>query len=140
MKGIIQWVRRARLRDWVWLVRRLVPHVAIVLSGMLIVFFLIDRVNKPISFMTNEFHKVITFILSLLAIGLSARVMAVQRREEWERYRRLKQRQEQAARQTGYGYGYADRPRPGRASAVAPRRAAPVRGRKAAPRYPSRFR
>ena len=49
----------------------------------------------------------------LLAIGLSVRVMAVQRREEWERYRRLKQRQEQAARQTGYGYGYADRPRPG---------------------------
>lgn len=38
---------------------KLLPHVSIVISGMLVVFFCIDRVNTPMGFMTNEFHKVL---------------------------------------------------------------------------------
>ena len=49
----------------------LLTHAAIVISGMLIVFFVIDRLNKSMNFMTNEFHKCITFALALLAIYLA---------------------------------------------------------------------
>lgn len=73
MQSILQWIRRARLKDWLRLLDRILPHVAIVISGMLIVFFLIDRVNKPMAFMTNEFHKRITFALALLCLYLAGR-------------------------------------------------------------------
>lgn len=62
----------------IWCLWKLVPYCAITLSGMLVTFFLIDRVNKPIGFMTNEFHKVITFLLALLSVILSIRTIAAQ--------------------------------------------------------------
>ncbi|MBQ3424076.1 MAG: hypothetical protein IJH38_02620 [Clostridia bacterium] len=83
--------RPTRPGGWLWRLWKLVPYAAMVLSGMLIVFFLIDRVNKPMAFMTNEFHKVITFILALTSITLAIRVAAVQREAERKNYRaRLK--------------------------------------------------
>ena len=48
-------------------------HAAIIISLMLVVFFVIDRVNKPMGFMTNEFHKRITFALALLCLYLAGR-------------------------------------------------------------------
>ena len=100
IQNAVNWVRRARLADWLRLVRRLLPHVAIVISGMLIVFFVIDRVNKPMGFMTNEFHKRITFVLALLAIYFAVQLIALQRRAERAEYkRRLREaQQKQAAR------------------------------------------
>ncbi len=61
---------------------KIIPHVVIVISGMLIVFFCIDRVNKPMGFMTNEFHKIITFVLSIISIGQSIFIIAYQRKKE----------------------------------------------------------
>ena len=85
-------------KGWLWRVRKLLPYGAITLSGMLIVFFLIDRVNKPMAFMSNEFHKVITFILALLSIGMAVRIIALQRGEERKEYRRqLKEYRRQMA-------------------------------------------
>ena len=100
VQNAVNWVRRARLADWLRLVRKLLPHVAIVISGMLIVFFVIDRVNKPMGFMTNEFHKKITFVLALLAIYFAVQLIALQRRAERAEYkRRLREaQQKQAAR------------------------------------------
>ncbi|MBQ8952561.1 MAG: hypothetical protein IJ048_00465 [Clostridia bacterium] len=102
IRNALNWVRRARLADWLRLVKKLLPHVAIVLSGMLIVFFVIDRVNKPMGFMTNEFHKRITFVLALLAIYFAVQLIALQRRAERAEYRRrLREAQRrQAARKT----------------------------------------
>ena len=71
-----------------WLLKA-IPHVSIVLSGMLIVFFFIDRVNKPMAFMTNEFHKIITFILAVMSLGYSVLIIA---------YQRMRERQEHAKR------------------------------------------
>lgn len=88
MKKALDWIKRARLSDWLRLVDRLLPHAAIVISGMLVVFFLIDRVNKPMAFMTNEFHKRIVFVLALMAIYLAARRISAQRRAERDAYRR----------------------------------------------------
>lgn len=88
MRKMIDWVRRAHLSDWLRLLDKLLPHVAIVIAGMLVVFFLIDRVNKPMAFMTNEFHKRITFALALMAIYLAVRRISAQRRAERDAYRR----------------------------------------------------
>lgn len=101
MRGILQRIQDAlQPGRLLWRVRKLLPYVAITLSGMLIVFFLIDRVNKPMAFMANEFHKVITFVLALLSIGLSARVIALQRSQERKDYRRrLREYRQQAASQ-----------------------------------------
>ena len=88
MRSVLNWIKRARLGDWLRLLDRLLPHVAIVLSGMLVVFFLIDRVNKPMAFMTNEFHKRAVFALALMAIYLAARrVSGAYRVEQSETYR-----------------------------------------------------
>lgn len=81
---------------------KIVPHVTIVISGMLIVFFAIDRVNKAMGFMTNEFHRVITFILALLSVGQSIAIIAFQRKRERqiEARRRQEAQKRRAAQQT----------------------------------------
>ena len=100
---VINWIKKAKLKDWIHLIKKLLPHVAIVLAGMLIVFFVIDRVNKPMGFMTNEFHKRITFVLALLSIYFAVQIISVQRRMERAEYRRrLRELQEkQSARKNG---------------------------------------
>ena len=108
MKKIIHWIRRARPADWLKLVKKLLPHAAIVISGMLIVFFVIDRFNKPMGFMTNEFHKQLTFALSILAIYLAVKAIALQRRMERAEYQRRVKAAEERARQAG------NAPRPSR--------------------------
>ncbi len=92
MNRMIKWVRHAGIGDWLHLLDRLLPHVAIILSGMLVVFFLIDRVNKAMAFMTNEFHKRITFALALMCIYLAIRRISAVRRAERAAYRRRKRR------------------------------------------------
>ncbi len=88
MPGFWSRVREAKGADWRRLLDKLLCHAAIVLSGMLAVFFLIDRVNKHMSFMTNEFHKRITFALALMAVYLAVRRIAAARRSERDDYRR----------------------------------------------------
>jgi len=89
MKAILRSIRdAARPGHWLWRVLKLIPYFAITLSGMLVVFFLIDRVNKPMAFMANEFHKVVTFILAVLSIGMAIFIIARQRSEERRDYRK----------------------------------------------------
>ena len=97
-RNAVNWIKRAKLKDWLRLIDKILPHVAIVISGMLVVFFVIDRVNKPIGFMTNEFHKRITFVLALLAVYFSIRVISVQRRIERAEYRRRQRAQAERAK------------------------------------------
>ena len=102
MNRAIKWIKRPKPVDWLRLAIRLLPHAAIVIAGMLIVFFAIDRVNKPMGFMTNEFHKRLTFALALLSIYLAVQSIAAQRRRERADYRkRLREAQQtQRKRQT----------------------------------------
>lgn len=79
---MFRWIQNATFADWRRLIRKLLPHAAIIISGMLVVFFVIDRVNKPMEFMTNEFHKQLTFILSILAIYMAVRIISLQRKTE----------------------------------------------------------
>ena len=102
MNKAVKWIKKAKPADWLALAEKIVPHIAIVLAGMLIVFFVIDRVNKPMGFMTNEFHKRITFVLALLAIYFAVQLIALQRRAERAEYRRRlrETQQKQPARPT----------------------------------------
>lgn len=89
MKELLQSIQRAAKPGTpLWRARKLIPYVAVVCSGMLVVFFLIDRVNKPMAFMSNEFHKVLTFVLALVSVGLAVRVITWQREEERRDYRK----------------------------------------------------
>lgn len=91
MKHMIRWLKKAGPADWAKLILKLLPHAAIILSGVLLVFFAIDRVNKPMGFMTGEFHKVVTAILSVLCVYLAvSKIRSDRARERAEYRRRLK--------------------------------------------------
>lgn len=124
MNRFIRRLRRMTPGDWLRLIDRLIPHIAIIISGMLVVFFLIDRVNKPIGFMTNEFHKRITFALALLAIYLGIRRTAQLRRQARDDYARRARAARQ--RQPAQG-GYAAAPRAPERRYAAPDSPAPRR-------------
>ena len=96
MNKLLKRLREITFEDILRLFVKLLPHIAIVISGMLIVFFVIDRVNKPMGFLTNEFHKTLLFVLSLLSIWMAVQVISLQRRRERAEYaRRVKKAQEQ---------------------------------------------
>ena len=81
-------------------VRKLLPHLCIVAAGMMIVFFCIDRVNTPIGFMANEFHKWLSLLLAVSCIVYSVMTISDQRRRERAQE---KKRRERAAKPTGKG-------------------------------------
>lgn len=60
----------------------LVPHVSIVISGMMIVFFIIDRFNDAMGFMESDVTKVLIFILSISAITTAVLAMVYRTRLE----------------------------------------------------------
>lgn len=129
MKRIIHWIKRARPADWLNLVKKLLPHVMIVISGMLIVFFVIDRFNKPMGFMTNEFHKRLTFVLAILAIYYAVKNIALQRRVERMEYQRRVKAAEERARQAAGAPHPVNRPAQPRPQAQLPRRNPPPQPR-----------
>ena len=129
MKRIICWIKHARPADWLNLVKKLLPHVAIVISGMLIVFFVIDRFNKPMGFMTNEFHKRLTFVLAILAIYYAIKNIALQRRMERIDYQRRVKAAEERACQAGNAPRPVNRPAQPRPQSQPPRRTPPAQPR-----------
>ena len=126
LRHILSWFRSAKPRDYARLAKRALPHAAIVMAGMLIVFFVIDRINKPMGFMTNEFHKRLTFALCLLTIYFAVQITMIQRRAERGEYQRRQRARARADRDTGS----ARSPRPNPARETYERReAAPQRSR-----------
>lgn len=50
------------------LFRRAIPHITLVLSLMTLTFFVIDRVNTGMAFMTSELSKWVFFLLAVFAL------------------------------------------------------------------------
>ena len=69
-------------------VRGILPHLCIIMCGMLLVFFVIDRLNEHQAFLTNEFHKILIFVLSLSCIAVSVMLISTDRRLKREEMRR----------------------------------------------------
>lgn len=64
------------------LLQVVLPHISIILSGMMIVFFVIDRFNSAMGFMTAEGTKILIFILSVVSIAVSCALIIRQRRDD----------------------------------------------------------
>lgn len=78
------------------MLRKLLPHAAIILSFMYFVFYAIDRVNSAMAFINNDITKGLLVILCLIAVVESIMIIRDDRRKT--RLREKKRRQ-QAARQ-----------------------------------------
>jgi hypothetical protein len=63
-------------------IAKLLPHVGIILSGMLIVFFVVDRFNSAMGFFDNDAAKILICALGVVSIANSILLIAHQRRLE----------------------------------------------------------
>lgn len=71
--------------------RKVLPHAAIVLSNMYIVFYLIDRVNSAMSFIDNGITKALLVLLAVVSIANAVFLI----RDERRRVARAAQRRAQ---------------------------------------------
>lgn len=69
------------------MIRKISAHAAIILSGMYVVFFFIDRVNSAMGFINNKITKALLLILCVVSILNAALIIAAQRRLERKRAR-----------------------------------------------------
>jgi hypothetical protein len=76
------------------LIRKLCAHCAIIISGMYIVFYCIDRVNPAMSFIDNDITKMLLVILAALSVLNGIFVIAEERRKLRRRMRRSTRRGE----------------------------------------------
>ena len=63
------------------IVKKILPHICIVLAGIVVIFFVIDRFNQAMTLMSNDMTKGILFALGIVAIVVSGMLIARQRRE-----------------------------------------------------------
>lgn len=73
------------------MLRKLLPHAAIVISAMYFVFFFIDRVNSAMAFINNDITKGLLFALCVISILNSIRLISIDRRTERARQRRKRE-------------------------------------------------
>ena len=76
------------------MLRKLLPHVAIIITMMYFVFYFIDRVNPAMAFINNDITKNLLFALGLIAILESVWLIRSNRAQERRRQQRLQQRLE----------------------------------------------
>ena len=74
------------------MLRKLLPHLAIVMSCMYAVFFGIDRVNSAMAFIENDITKWLLLMLCLISIANAVLVIIDDRERERRRRARAKKR------------------------------------------------
>ena len=62
------------------MLRKILPHVSIVLCNMYIVFYLIDRVNSAMAFINNDITKALLLILCVISTVNSSFLILDERR------------------------------------------------------------
>ena len=80
------------------MLRKLLPHVAIIISVMYFVFYFIDRVNSAMAFINNNITKNLLFALGVIAILESVWLIRSNRAQERRRQQRLQQQRLQQQR------------------------------------------
>lgn len=56
--------------------KRLIPHITIILAMMTLTFFVIDRFNEFMDFMTSDMSKWVFAALAVFAIATAVRLIA----------------------------------------------------------------
>lgn len=67
------------------MLRKLLPHVAIIISGMYFVFFCIDRVNSAMGFIDNGLTKGLLVVLGVVSVINAVFLIRDNRRKERRR-------------------------------------------------------
>ena len=73
---------------WLKKIRIWLPHIAIVIAGMYIVFYFIDRVNVAMAFINNDLTKFLLLFETILTIFLCTRLIHYDRLMEKMRKRK----------------------------------------------------
>lgn len=60
--------------------RDILPHAAIVLSCMMIVFFILDKFNDAMAFINNDITKTLLLILAVISVINSIALIAAHRK------------------------------------------------------------
>ncbi len=85
------------------MLRKILPHAAIILSGMYFVFYFIDRVNSAMAFINNPITKGLLFLLCVISIAEGLMILRDERRRvrarERQRIQKEQQRRQQMAAQ-----------------------------------------
>lgn len=70
------------------MLKKLLAHCAIIISGMYIVFFFIDRVNPAMGFIDNDITKPLLLALALISIINAIQEIAAERKKLKRKLRR----------------------------------------------------
>lgn len=63
-------------------IKKLLPHLCIILAGMFITFYIIDQFNGAMSVLgSNALAKLLLFVFCIIAIVVSGILISKQRRE-----------------------------------------------------------
>lgn len=63
------------------IVKKFLPHICIILSGMMLTFVVIDQFNRARGLVDNDMTKGLLFLLGIVAIIVSCMLIGRQRRE-----------------------------------------------------------
>ena len=80
------------------MLKKIMAHTAIVISGMYFVFFFIDRVNSAMAFIDNDITKVLLFVLCVISVVNSVLLIGAERRAERRRMQRAREKKSARAR------------------------------------------
>ena len=92
------------------MLRKLLPHAALILSGMYLVFYLIDRVNSAMAFINNNLTKALLLVFCAISCVNALYLIRADRRAErmaQARAAEARRRREEERRREERGYGRA---------------------------------
>lgn len=64
------------------MLKRVLPHICIIISVMMLVFYVIDRVNSAMSFIDNDIFKTLLLFYCIVVIASSVYLIASNRRRK----------------------------------------------------------
>lgn len=64
------------------MLKRILPHICIIISVMMLVFYVIDRVNSAMSFINNDIFKTLLLFYCIVVIASSVYLIASNRRRK----------------------------------------------------------
>ncbi len=68
--------------------KKILPHAAMILSAMYVVFFHIDRVNSAMEFINNDITKCLLYALCVLSVANAAIIIHDDRKKRKKAYRK----------------------------------------------------
>ena len=68
-----------------------IPHILLVLSLMMITFYITDRKNRAMAFINNDITKALLLVMAILVIVESVYLIVHLRKKQYEEYEKYSQ-------------------------------------------------